>query len=63
MSEILVEANHQPVYVFEDGHFYCDGVRVQPSQMTEEEIKKYVPASFQSAFFRAIGIEEVKSNG
>ena len=34
---------HDPQYVFEDGKFYCDGIMVQPWQMTDEEIKKYVP--------------------
>ena len=64
MSEPLVDMNHKPSYTFMDGHFYCDGIKVQPSQMTKEEILTYIPKDFQSGFLRAIGIKpEAVNNG
>ena len=53
MSEQPLIDNHMPKYEFIDGHFYCDGVKVMPSQLTEEEIKKYIPVQFQATFFKS----------
>jgi hypothetical protein len=63
MSEPLMDLNHKPTYTFEEGHFYCDGIKVQPCQMTVEEIKLYIPKEFQSGFFKAIGYKPEVSNG
>ena len=43
-----------PKYEFVDGHFYCDGVKVQPYQMTPDEIKRYIPIDFQGAYYDAL---------
>lgn len=39
-------------YKFIDGHFYCDGIKVLPSQMTREEVMKYVPKAYREAFLK-----------
>ncbi len=52
MEEPLIDPNYKPKYVFEDGHFYCDGKRVQPSQMTEKEIRLYIPKEFWTGYFK-----------
>jgi hypothetical protein len=52
MDEPLIDRNHRPKYEFKDGHFYCDGIRVQPRQMTEEEIRRFIPKSYWPGYFR-----------
>jgi hypothetical protein len=47
-----LDPNRIPKYEFKDGHFYCDGIRVQPSQMTPEEIRRFIPKSYWTAYFR-----------
>jgi hypothetical protein len=52
-EEPLIDPNYKPKYEFKDGHFYCDGIWVQPSQMTEDEIRRFIPKSHWSAYFRS----------
>lgn len=56
-------SKHKPSYTFEGGHFYCDGVRVSPKQMTEKEIRLYIPKEFQPGFLAKIGIKQEERNG
>ena len=67
MSEDVMQEfqNHKPTYKVDgEGHFYCDGVRVMPSQLTAKEIAQYIPVAFQDRYYKAIGkkVNEVKSN-
>ena len=54
MSDNIPENLRTPKYEFLEGHFYCDGVKVQPSQMTEEEVYKYIPKDFQEGFLKHV---------
>ena len=47
--------NRKVRYEFVEKHkkFYCDGIYVLPSQMTEEEIKKWIPVKYQAEFLAA----------
>ena len=58
MTEPVAEQNFTPTYKFIAPHFYCDGVRVHPAQMTKEEIDRYIPREFREGFYRAIGYKE-----
>lgn len=44
--------NRKPMMEFIGEFLYCDGVKVQPWQLTEEEIRRHVPKSHWGAFFR-----------
>jgi len=50
----LVTNTKPPKFEFQDGHLYCDGVKVAPWQTTNEEILKYVPKRFQETYLKAI---------
>jgi len=52
--DMPLEETRKPVYVFEDGKFFCDGVFVHPSQLTQEEVQKYIPSEFRSTFMKYI---------
>ena len=54
MSDNIPENLRTPKYEFIEGHFYCDGIKVQPSQMTVEEVLKYVPKDFQEGFLKHV---------
>ena len=49
-----VDPKRVPKYEFIDGHFYCDGIRCHPRQLTRAEIMKYIPANFQKVFLDQI---------
>ncbi len=53
MEEPLSNPNRVPRYEFIAPHFYCDGIRVQPSQMTPEEIRRFIPRAYWSGYFRS----------
>lgn len=53
-SEKPLQEGRKPKYEFTEGHFYCDGVKVHPTQLTEEEIFKYIPTKFQDGYFQAL---------
>ncbi len=57
MSDEPMVARHEVSYQFVDGHFYCDGIKVHPAQMTRAEILKYIPKDFQPTYLKAIGEE------
>ena len=51
MDEPLLEnPDYMPSYRFRDGHLYCEGIRLFPSQLTEREVMKYIPRPYREAF-------------
>ena len=38
-----MDPNRTPVWHYEEGHVYCDGIEVMPWQMTDEEREKHIP--------------------
>jgi len=49
-EEILYAENRKPQYVFEEGSLYCDGVLVQPWQLTPEEVEQWIPREFLNRY-------------
>lgn len=55
MASDPIDQPHAKVkYEFIEGHFYCDGVKVHPAQLTEEEIRKWIPKDFQDGYFQVL---------
>lgn len=57
----MAERKKGPTYQFIKGHFYCDGVKVFPSQMTVDEIEKYIPKDYQQTYLNAITRAPIRS--
>jgi hypothetical protein len=56
MSEV---EGRKPMYEFIGEHFYCDGIKVAPWQLTVEEIQKYIPEKFQDRYLNAISAKAI----
>ena len=56
MEASPIKSDSGPKYtVDKEGHFYCDGIKCADWQLTEGEIRQYVPKEFWSRYFKAIG--------
>ncbi len=51
MSE-EIPPGRMPKCEFVKGHFYCDGIKVQPSLLTSDEIRRFIPKPYWTRYFK-----------